>query len=479
MYRGFTKELALLNDNYKTDNFSCVLLYSRIGVGKTTLIGEYIKNKSSLYLLVKPQTINALLLSFKNIVADFLDDKVLKLSNVRDLTHLFEYIAKKEFTEKLVIVLDEFQALIKLDSSIMKQLKYIIEELLISKNIELILSGSNLSIIDKEVLSPKSLLYKNISLTLKLEQMRFSEVSLLLKEKDTSKSDCKDNKIKINQDSLFNSSIIEIYAILGGTRNYLNLYKESNCANSYKTIFDFIENSILDKNSYFYNEVELILQNEVNELAIYNSILESIASGIHKLGDIALNIAQSVQNITAPIAKLISLGIISKALPVTEENRARSKMGLYFINDNFFRFWYRYVFPYKSYLELGNIEFVMDKIKSSWNNFIAPIYRSIATEYIDDRYKIGLELQWWDKTSKIDIVAVSDNAILFAGDSFYSNKEVSIDDFIDLKEKVDSIETHPIHSDFRYLFFSNYGFTDELKELSSALRNISLVFIDS
>ena len=135
------------------------------------------------------------------------------------------------------------------------------------------------------------------------------------------------------------------------------------------------------------------------------------------------------------------------------------------------------MFPYKNYLELGNIEFVMDKIKSSWNNFIAPVYRSIATQYIDNKYHTGLELQWWDKTSTIDIVAIFDNVILFAGDSFYSNKEVCIDDFIDLKEKVDSIETHPIHKDFQYFLFSNCGFTDELKELSSELENISLVLI--
>lgn len=463
MYRGFTKELALLNKNYKNNKFSCVLLYGRVGIGKTTLIGEYIKDKSSIYLLVKPQTINALLLSFKNIVADFLDDKILKLTNIRDLTHLFEFIAKKEFTKKLVIVLDEFESLIKLDSSIVKQLKYIIGELLVSKNIEFILAGSNLSIIDKQVLSSKSLLHENITFTLKLEQIRFNELSLFLEEKNLS-----------------NSNFIDIYAVLGGNRKYLNIYKNSNTINSSdrnKTIFDFIENSMLDKNSYFYNEIELILHSEVNELAIYYSILESIASDIHKIGDIAINIAQSVQNITAPIAKLISLGIISKTLPVTEENRARSKMGLYFINDNFFRFWFRYLFPYKSYLELGNTRFVIDKIKDDWNNFITPVYRSIMTEYIDNRYSTGLELQWWDKTSHIDIVAVFDDAILFAGDSFYSNEEVSVDDFIDLKEKVDSIETHPIHNDFQYFLFSNYGFTNRLKELSQDLGNISLVFM--
>lgn len=458
MYQGFTKELALLNNNYKTNNFSCVLLYGRVGLGKTALIGEYIKDKPSLYLLVKPQTINFLLLSFKNIVADFLDDKVLKLTNIRDFTHLFEFIVKKEFTKKLVIVLDEFQSLIKLDSSIVKQLKYIIEELLVSTNIELILSGSNLSLIDKQVLSSKSLLHTNITLTLKLEQISFNEVSLFLEES--------------YQES------IEIYALLGGTRKYLNLYKDSNIVNSDKTIFDFIENSILDKNGSFYNEIELILHREVNELAIYYSILESIASDIHKIGDIALNIAQSVQNITAPIAKLISLGIISKSLPVTEENRARSKMGLYFINDNFFRFYFRYLFPYKSYLELGNIEFVMDKITNDLNNFIAPVYRSIATQYIDDRYSTGLDLQWWDKSSHIDIVVVSDEVILFAGDSFYTNSEVCIDKFRKLEEKVTSIDSHPLHNDFQYFLFSNCGFTKELQELSLEFGNISLVLIE-
>ena len=471
MYKYFSKELSLLNKNYKTDEFNCILIYGRVGIGKTALIREYIKDKNSIYLLVKPQTIAVLLNSFKNIVAEMLDDKLLKLTNVRDLKNLFEYIVKKEFNEKLVIIIDEFQSLVKLDSSIIKQLKYIIENILVSTNIELILSGSNLSVIDKQILSPKSILYGNATLVLKLEQMTYNDVCRYLEEKELSKETKNDNKKNI-----VNSNSIEIYSILGGTQKYIKMYQDMK---NDKTIFDFIEDTILDKNSYLYNEIERIMQSEVTELSIYYAILESIADDIHKIGDIAATIGQSVQNITAPIAKLISLGIISKLLPITEENRNKSKMGLYFINDNYFRFWFRYVSPNKNHLELGNIELVMDKIKNDINNFITPIYKNIVIQFINNEFATGLDIQWWDKTSKIDIFYIKEKEILFVGDSFYGNENICIDKFIELEKKTKSIKGYYKHNNFKYFLFSNCGFTDELKTLSSELENIVLVLIKS
>lgn len=128
-------------------------------------------------------------------------------------------------------------------------------------------------------------------------------------------------------------------------------------------IFKNIEKNILNPSGYLYNEPQFILQNEVNEPVTYFSILEIISNSEHKIGNIASKLGKNVQNITSFISKLIELDVIYKDVPITETNTLKSKKGLYFIKDNFFRFWFTYVLPYKSQLEMGNTNYVLKKIK--------------------------------------------------------------------------------------------------------------------
>ena len=92
-----------------------------------------------------------------------------------------------------------------------------------------------------------------------------------------------------------------------------------------KDIYKSIEKNILDKNSFLYDEPRFILQNEVNEPITYFTILETIARGEHKLGNIAGRLNKNVQNITSFISKLMELDIIYKDVPITEINPQKVK----------------------------------------------------------------------------------------------------------------------------------------------------------
>ena len=77
----------------------------------------------------------------------------------------------------------------------------------------------------------------------------------------------------------------------------------------------------------------------------YFSIIKAIADGNHKLGKIAGALGQETQALTPYLSTLADLGFIEKRTPVTEKNPEKSRKGLYFIADNFIRFWFRYVYP--------------------------------------------------------------------------------------------------------------------------------------
>jgi len=439
MFVNRHKELKLLNDEYAQDSFTFTVLYGRRRVGKTTLLKEYIQDKPSLYFLVTLENINIILKRLQDIVATFLNDEFLRSLQLTDIKQLFEYLANRTFTKKLIIIIDEFQYLAKIDNSMPSQFQYIVDELLKNKNIHLILCGSIVSMMYEQTLSYDSPLYGRRTSAIKLEAIEFKYLDNFFSNK--------------TQDEL-----VMLYSILYGVPKYLEMFKNS------ANIYESIEKNILDTNAYLYNEPQFILQNEVNEPITYFSILEIIAGGEHKIGNIAGKLNKNVQNITSFISKLIELDIIYKDVPITESNPSKSKKGLYFIKDNFFRFWFNYVLPYKSQLEIGNRAFVLKKIEENFSGYIAKTYEDLAIKYILENFEVLKCGRWWDKSTEIDAVAIAEDHLLVA-ECKYSNKKVGVNILEALKDKVKYIETQlPVK---KYILFSRSGFTKDLEGLRS------------
>ena len=447
MFVNRKKELKLLEEEYLSRDFRFTIMYGRRRVGKTTLLKEYISSKPYIYFLVTLEALPIVIERFGNLVADFLEDEFLRDIKLKSFEQIFSYLAKQNFSKKIVVVIDEFQYLGKLDNSIPSQFQYIVDEILKNKNIHLVLCGSIISMIYEQTLSYNSPLYGRRTSSIKLDALRFEYLSAFFLTK---------NEIEL----------IELYAILDGVPKYLELFKESN------SIFEAIERNILDKNAFLYEEPRFILQNEVNEPMTYFSILETIANGEHKLGNIAGKLNKNVQNITSFISKLIELEIIYKEVPVTEKFPNKSKKGLYFIKDNFFRFWFSYVLPYKSQLELGNSNYAMLKIKENFSGFISKVYEDLSVEYTLKNYPLLKAGRWWSKDEEIDVVGVSEKFIL-VGECKYSNKKVGIDILQQLERKSKKIELNlPIK---QYLLFSKSGFTQELLEIEKDRDDVVLI----
>ena len=239
-----------------------------------------------------------------------------------------------------------------------------------------------------------------------------------------------------------------------------------------ENIFKEIEKNILDKSAFLYEEPRFILQNEVNEPMTYFTILETISNGEHKLGAIAGKLNKNVQNITSFISKLIELEIIYKEVPITETLPSKSKKGRYFIKDNFFRFWFSYVLPYRSQLELGNTNYAMVKIKENFSGFVAKVYEDLSLEYTLKNFPVLKAGRYWSKDEEIDVVGIGEDFML-VGECKYSNKKVGIDILERLELKSKKIELKlPIKS---YLLFSKSGFTSDLIELSKKRGDIILI----
>ena len=95
------------------------------------------------------------------------------------------------------------------------------------------------------------------------------------------------------------------------------------------------------KSGFLYEEPNFLLKSESVTAVNYFSIIKTIADGNHKLGKIAGILGQETSSLTPYLSTLLDLGFIEKRTPITKKNPEKSRKGLYFIADNFIRFWFR------------------------------------------------------------------------------------------------------------------------------------------
>ncbi len=455
------KELNFLHSQFARKEASFIVIYGRRRVGKTSLIKEFIKDKSSLFFMADKQSEKGILDRFAKTASTFLEDEFLEKLTFNTWEDFFGYITQKlDESKKYVLVIDEFQYLPDINHAFPSILQRIWDEKLKDKNIMLILCGSLINMMYSTTLSYQSPLYGRRTGQINLDPISFDYCHNFFPGIDERK-------------------LIEYYSVTGGIPKYMEMFDATN-----DILFD-IKTNVLSKNSYLYNEPRFILNEEVTETATYFSILKAIAAGDHKIGKIASIVGVKTNVLAKYFNVLADLQIIERQVPVTEENPEKSKKGLYFIKDNFFRFWFRYVFPYQSFLEIERDDVVLKEIRKSFNIFVSFVYENLCLQKIPDLTQNGIvnfEVEkwgrWWSKDEEIDIVATSEkNKNILFGECKWSDTPTGVSFYADLKAKAKKVKWHTDERNEYYILFSKSGFTEDLMDINE--KTSSLILIDS
>lgn len=448
-------ELKTLEDEYKRKDSSFVVVYGRRRVGKTKLITHFINDKRSIYYLATEENEEENRNSFKNLVAETLNIELLKEVSNASWETIFKEIAKESKKKKIILVIDEFQYLGKVNKAFPSILMGLWDNFLKDSNIMLIICGSLISMMKEQVLNYNSPLYGRRTAQITLKQVKFEYYHEF------------NEKLSLDKQ-------IQKYAVTGGVPKYIELFNDNG------DIYKDISNNILRRDSFLYAEPEFLLQKEVGEIGSYFSILKVIASGKHKLSDIAsaLNISQT--SLTVYLKTLIELEILRRDVPITEEKPEKSKKGLYFIDDNFISFWFKFVYPNKSLLEQDKKEYVEEKIKNNFiDNHVSYVYEDICREntwsLLSKKLSFNRVGRWWDKNNEIDIVAYDafGNTMMF-GECKYSTKPKGIDVLNELIDKSKNVIWSNQKRDEYFLIYSRSGFSKELLNYAKNNKNIIL-----
>ena len=465
---GRKREMEKLESEYSRDS-SFVVIYGRRRVGKTTLIKEFLKDKTAFYFLATEEIESQSMKRLAGVVARTTKNRLLQNATFTDWLDLFQVIADYEPEKKKVLVIDEFPYLVKTNSAFPSVLQNAWDEILKDNNLMLILSGSLIGMMQKHALSYDSPLYGRRTSQMRLAPLPFTDIYAV-------------------QNLSFTESV-EQYAVTGGVPKYLEFFEDGG------ELTEQIKDAVLSKNGFLYEEPFFLLKSESMTAVNYFSIIKAIADGNHKIGKIAGVLGIESSKLTPYLSTLSDLGFVEKRTPVTEKNPEKSRKGLYFIADNFIRFWFRYVYPYKGELELDNMQIVLEEMKKDFETkFVAFAYEDICKDIFANLCKRGVVdfvpsrigaywLNHYTGDTEIDVMAVDNqNKRIFAGECKYHRNPVDAPVYYALKEKaLDAGEIRKSYQgyDVIYGIFSKSGFTQRMLDVTRETSNLVLVNEDN
>ncbi|MBQ3825701.1 MAG: ATP-binding protein [Spirochaetaceae bacterium] len=224
-----------------------------------------------------------------------------------------------------MLIIDEFPFIALENPTIKSILQHTIDLQWKQKNMFLILCGSSVSFMEDEVLAHKSPLYGRSAAHIDLKTFDYFESA-----------------------AFFPSFSLEekllAYVILGGVPSYLESFDDS------KLVEQNIASKILRNGAFLKDEPTFLLRQELREPAVYNSIFEAIAGGASRINDIASKIHEEPQKCSKYLKTLQTIRLVKKCVPCGEDENSRKT--IYNIADNFFLFWYHFLFEHNSYYEL-------------------------------------------------------------------------------------------------------------------------------
>lgn len=455
MFIGRERELNALERLYQSNKFEFAVIYGRRRVGKTALINKFIDDKNAIYFMGVESNAKQNLENLSKSIMEYVSGTEID-SIFSSFQSALEYVFKLSEKERIILAIDEYPYVARSSKSLASTLQLLIDKYKDKSKLMLILCGSSMSYMEDHVLAYKAPLYGRRTAQMKLAPFDFEET-------------CRYFKNFSDEDKAL------IYGVVGGTPQYLlqiddNLSVEEN-----------IKNTFLNPVSFLYEEPINLLKQEVREPAIYTAVIAAVATGASRMSEISGKVGEDTNVCSMYLKNLINLGIVQKETPYGEK---ASRKSVYSIEDNMFRFWYRFVFENNSIIARGAADLVYKRIEPQLSDYMGKVFEEICRQYLWKQLLSGncpVEFaslgRWWGNNPKekrqeeIDIMGEQDkNTALFA-ECKWTNEKVDLGILETLVKRSELFNYKSKH----YYLFSKSGFTKGCEDKAKEMGNVTLV----
>lgn len=381
------KELEVLRSIEAQSHSSATftVLMGRRRVGKTSLIMRAMDEVQSAYLFVSKDNEAFLCQKFQRAIDEQLNIHV--YGTIRHFRDLFEVIMRESVSRPFTIIIDEFQNLYKVNPAIFSEIQDIWDRYHTQSHINLIASGSIISLMKRIFESENEPLYGRPTSKITLHPFTIETFKQILRDH------CPHYK---------NEDLLCLYMITGGVAKYVELLMDAGCYTREKIL-----NYVCRMDSYFLSEGRDLINNEFgSDYNTYYSILQLIASGLNHRSDIdgALQKDSGVYLLNLEN----NFGMISRIRPILAS--PNSKISSYEITDPFLRFWFRFICPYQALVESGQLRLLRENINTHYEQFTGRTLERYFQEQLMQTGQYSRIGNWWDKKgeNEIDVVALNE-----------------------------------------------------------------------
>lgn len=449
MFINRQQELRALATRYQSANAEFIVVTGRRRVGKTALLSEFAANKRALRFTAYLDSEESQLRRISGLLRQLERPEMPAPAEFSygSWEALFQTMGVLAAQERLLIILDEWPYLAGSSRRLASILQHIWDESLQQSHLMLALSGSYVSVMERDILDQKAPLYGRRTGQLVIQPLDLQDAALFLPAYTA-------------------EQMVEMYAVVGGMPGYLRHFSDQ------QSLWSNLRQFVFNRDSYLYQEPDLLLREELREPRLYAALLRTIAQGHHQVSEIT-KIAGFADRATTTryLDTLRSLGMVEHRQPVTPK-AGRRTWGSWHLLDPYLRFWGNWILPYTSQIEFGETEALLQEIvRPGWDRFVGFAWEELARRYVYQlarRHRIPFWPEevgsWWSAKAQIDLVAVQrERRSALLGEARWRRQPMNMADFDALQAKARHWLGEERGWDLWFALFSCEGFSAELK----------------
>lgn len=405
---GRGAELAALERQYAARRSSLIPVYGRRRVGKTELLLQFIDGKPAVYFSATQKLKGPQLGDLMRAAAAAFSSPTLADATPGSWeTALRLIVDAAPRGKKLVLVLDEFQWLCESSPELPSVLQRLWDLEWQHKNdVSMILCGSVIGFMEREVLGARSPLHGRRTADLRIQPFGFREAAGF-------------------HPNWSREEQARAHFVCGGIPAYLRRFDPE------RSVMQNLATEFFALDAFFQREPDFLLREELAEVKQAASVLEAIALGRRSQKDIASSVGLTPSALQPHLKNLTGLGYLERIVPLAPRPAPRTAV-VYRIADPLLRFWFRFIDPNASALRLLAPDRAVEQVVSpQWDAFCGEGFErmcreALPTMYTDagvtGRFQVG---EYWDRAIQLDVVGLRSDGWVDVGECKWSGKPSS------------------------------------------------------
>ncbi|MCR4902890.1 MAG: hypothetical protein K6A23_08525 [Butyrivibrio sp.] len=442
-------DLNLLNRWYRVNTSNIIVVYSHPNVEKNELYSEFIKDRSSTYYCARSASEKEQQYQW----GKELRAKGIGIREYPGYRDIFRYIAKSRTKRASILIIDNIELILKVSKDFIGLVKEYLDIVSETEKVLVVLSSSNVAWIENNLVSIVGEDADYIDSFVKIRDLPFSE-------------------LRNSFPYMSYEDALETYSVVGGkTRLWSFLDKELGFKGN-------ICRHLLDRRGILHREATRVIEDNLRETSVYFTILSEMALGKLKLNELHKATGFERSKIAVYIKNLIQLEVVEKVFSYEYAGHENAMKGVYRICDPMMDFYFTFIYPNLSMLELMNPDKFYDIfISAALPGYVSKYFKKICMEYIENQnakgalpFEIEDSGEWIGKVGSIDIIAENEYGYTLLGNCFWQHYVTSED-----YEWLQSVaQKAKIRGDYFYLF-SSLGFELKLQNMAANDRGLKLI----